>query len=352
MRFCLQHSNRWDPYTLSNIEYGDSTSVMGLSDWGRLLRTLVVHYHSCERSLDACSLTQLPFPRAADVPGSDFPGGYKHAVNWIPESFMVDVTKASAAATRPFSLGSIRIVNTTTNGVASTVLPLTLRAVSAWGVSDHFVYGTYAPNIPGSSSALFLHLISLGWTDLYSHDGTSNSFNDGTIGNSFMVDVHPGTYTHEDAPLYPGDSFAYGAWYSPASGQNVSSLGTFNGIANTTSMILFENLAAVGTSSLNLRTTTISASTGERPEGRGCDASGCVAPAVPVPLVCGVSATATLTRLNPTALWKVSLPPSAGEVAQMITLSTCSSSEPTELGAYRSIPYAQVSKTNKAFKLL
>lgn len=32
----LQHSNRWDPYTLTNIEYGDDMSVMGLGDWGEL----------------------------------------------------------------------------------------------------------------------------------------------------------------------------------------------------------------------------------------------------------------------------------------------------------------------------
>ena len=25
----LQHSNRWDPNSLSNVEYGDDTSIMG-----------------------------------------------------------------------------------------------------------------------------------------------------------------------------------------------------------------------------------------------------------------------------------------------------------------------------------
>ena len=110
-------------------------------------------------------------------------------------------------------------------------------------------------------------------------------------------------------------------------------------------MVLFENLAASSAgSSLSVRTAAISAATGERPEGRGCDSTGCAAPATPVQLTCGSGAvTVNLTRLNPAGLWQVTLP--AGTPGPLLaTLSTCGSSGDgaTELGAYRSIPYAHV----------
>ena len=121
-------------------------------------------------------------------------------------------------------------------------------------------------------------------------------------------------------------------------------MGTSNGYSNTTSMVLFENLGAAASPgvALRVRTAAISAATGERPEGRGCDATGCAAPATPVQITCGAVVTATLTRLNPTALWQVKLP--AGSTAPtMVTLSTCGTAGgATELGAYRSTPYAQV----------
>ena len=245
----------------------------------------------------------------------------------------MDATAASAAASVPFTLGSVTI-----NGPP--VLPLTVRAVSSWGVPDHFLYGTFAPNVAGATNALFLHHVPLGWTDLLSYDGAgSNSFSSGVIGNSFMVDVAPGTRTQQDAPLFPGDAFVYGPWFSPASGQPLSSPGMANGVADAKSLLLIENRAASGSVSLSLRTAAITAATGERPEGRGCDAGGCVAPAVPTPLVCGSNATTVaLTRLNPV----LSLPPDAGGAPVMATLSTCDSGGgATEIGAYRAIPYAQ-----------
>lgn len=286
-----------------------------------------------------------PFLLAASIPGVDFPAGYKHAINWIPDSFVVDATVTSASESRLFSLGAETVVKTTLSGSAiATSLPLTVRAVASWGVSEDYVYGNFAPNVPGAANALFLHIVPLGWTDLLSYSGSgANTYSQGAIGNSFMVDVKPGTNSMQDAPLFPGDSFAYGAWYSPASGQNASAAGTANGVANTTTLLLFENLGASGFASLSLRTTTISASTGERPEGRGCDLTGCAAAAVPQALVCGSAAvTVSLTSLNPVAMWRVSLPSSAAGAPQMATFSTCTSSGATELGAYRSIPFAQV----------
>lgn len=257
---------------------------------------------------------------------------------------MTDLSASSATSTFPFMLGSQNVINTSTPGGGyTTTLPLTLRTISSWGVPDVYIYGTFAPNVPGATNGLFLHTVPLGWYDLYSYSGSvSNAFSDGLIGSSFMLDVAPGTYTLQDAPLFPGDAFIYGAWFSPASGQSASSLGTSNGVSNTTTMILIENLAAIGSSALSLRTATISAATGERPEGRGCDSSGCVAPAVPVSIVCGSGpATAILTRLNPTAMWQILLPPSAGGAAVMAKISTCSTAEASELGVYRSMPYAQ-----------
>ena len=106
-----------------------------------------------------------------------------------------------------------------------------------------------------------------------------------------------------------------------------------------------ENLRSEGNISLNLRTAVLDGVTGERPEGRGCIGNACAAPAVPTPLFCGSGpVTATLTLLNPTAMWRVQLPPEANGAAQMAQLTTCDSvgGNPTELGAYRSIPFAQV----------
>ena len=106
-----------------------------------------------------------------------------------------------------------------------------------------------------------------------------------------------------------------------------------------------ENLRADGNISLDLRTAVLDGVTGERPEGRGCIATACAAPAVPTPLVCGSGpVTATLTLLNPTAMWRLLLPFEANGAARMATLTTCESvgGLPTELGAYRSIPFAQV----------
>jgi hypothetical protein len=149
------------------------------------------------------------------------------------------------------------------------------------------MYGSFSPNVAGASTALMLHHVALGWEDLYSYSGSgSNSFRDGVIGNSFILDTTPGTYSMIDAPLKPGDAWVYGPWYSPASGQNVSSAGIANGIMNTTSLLLIENLNHQGTAgtaaaALSVRTSMISAASGERPEGRGCAAAGCVAPAVP-----------------------------------------------------------------------
>jgi hypothetical protein len=220
------------------------------------------------------------------VAGVDFLSGYKHAINWIPDSFVVDAT--TALTTAAFSLGSVAIVNTTAPGAVTpkTTLPLSLRAVSSWGVPDHFVYANYDPNVPGAANALFFQLIAFGWTDLYSYSGSdANSFVDGVIGNSFIVDTTPGSYSIQDAQLGPGDAWVYGPWFSPASGQNASNpqAGLANGIANTTSLFLFENRGAPASlASVSLRTATIDAATGERPEGRGCDATGCAAPARPV----------------------------------------------------------------------
>ena len=274
---------------------------------------------------------------------ADYVAGYKHGLGWIPDSYIVDASAASA--TTPFALGPISVVNASAaaGGQPTTSLPLTFRAVGSWGVSDLYVYGTYSPLISGLGSALILHAVPLGWTDLYSYSGSGSNGYGSVIGNSFILDSTPGTLSTIDGPLFPGQSYVYGPWYSPASGQSVSAPGTSNGYSNTTSMVLIENLASGAGTALSLRTAAISAATGERPEGRGCDATGCAAPATPVQLTCGSGAvTATLSRLNPTALWRVTLP--AGTPGPlMATFSTCGSSGgATELGAYRSIPYAQV----------
>ena len=273
---------------------------------------------------------------------ADFLAGYKHGLNWIPDSYFVDAS--AAPATKRFSLGSVSVLNASAAAVA-----LTVRAVASWGVSDFYIYGTYSPLVSGLGSALILHAVPLGWSDLFSYSGAGTNSFGSVVGNSFILDSTPGTQSTVDGPLFPGQSFVYGPWYSPASGQNASAPGTSNGYSNTTSMVLFENLAAPQSpagSALSVRTAAISAATGERPEGRGCDRTGCAVPAVPVLLTCGSAAvTVTLTRLNPTGLWQVTLPAGAPGPL-MATLSTCgtSGSDATELGAYRSIPYAQVRK--------
>ena len=122
-----------------------------------------------------------------------------------------------------FSLGSIATNLNTSSDSAS--LPLTVRASSGSGIIEEFIYGTYAPNTPGATNALFLNSV---YTN-YQHD---------IVGNSFILDTAPGTHTAEDAPLFPGDAYVNAAWFSPASGQLLNSSGVSNSIERTTTMTL------------------------------------------------------------------------------------------------------------------
>lgn len=313
----LMHSNWWDPVTLSNIEYGDDTSVMGLSDW-------------------------------VPVPKSDYPAGYKHAMSWIPDSAVFNVSGSTAASTAV-------TVGTISGGInsTSTWATLGLIATSSWGVPEHFLYGTYGGNIPGASSSIAFHFVAQGYTDLFSStSSTSSTYSSGVIGNSFIVDTAPASLDLSDALLTPGDSWIYAPWFSPASGQDASSAGVYNGVVDTRQVVLIEHLGQVGAApfadagAVAVRSAVLSAVSGERPEGRGCTIAGCVAPLVPLPLVCGAAPVAvTLTALNPTAVWVVTPPESAAGAPVMATLDTCATDVnswgATEIGAFRSLPFAQ-----------
>jgi hypothetical protein len=136
---------------------------------------------------------------------------------------MVDASDASVAATTmAFSLGSMTTVN---SSVGSTPFSLALRASSASGITGEFIYGTYAPNTPGAGDALFLNTIN-------------TNFHQYIVGHSYIVDAAPGTFTAEDAPLFPGDAYVNGAWFSPASGQSPDSPGVSSSVERSTTMLL------------------------------------------------------------------------------------------------------------------
>lgn len=138
--------------------------------------------------------------------GCDFQSGYKHAMNWLPDTRMVDLTPESLdpyGAT--FALGGVERVGITPASQLNFMLGL--RTPSPSGMLASWVYVTHRSVSPVAAGAMQLNEVTQNWDSLW-HDGAADAavFTNNSMGHAYLIDAVPYTLDQADADVDAGAS--------------------------------------------------------------------------------------------------------------------------------------------------
>lgn len=176
-----QHGNLIHPYTFASIEYGDATECMGGGLYEHVYR------------------------------GCDFQAGYKHAMHWLSDTRVADLTPASLdpyGAT--FALGGIERLGITP--ASQLEYHLGLRTPSPSGMPASWVYVTHRSVSPVASGSMQLNEVTQNWDSLW-HDGagTAAPFKNNSMGHAYLIDTVPYTLDQGDSDVDAGEAGGHAA---------------------------------------------------------------------------------------------------------------------------------------------